>query len=177
MYFFTLYRITKVMLRPKDSSDDWSHQRSHQWGYDLDKRCSWIASSEVLRRQSLDSPLPSIDCQSGVNGLLDVARQNFKEVTSDVFTLIDAYQGTRASITGWLQRNTIYQLLWSLRNYADTTCLPRRAISRNDNYRVCLRTLFHTGSICNTIPWSCVKKTPSCDTRWMRFTSWVLTLW
>ena len=33
--------------------------------------------------------------QSGVNGLLDVARQNFKEVTSDVFTLIDVYQGSR----------------------------------------------------------------------------------
>jgi hypothetical protein len=32
--------------------------------------------------------------QSGVNGLLDVARQSFKEVTSDVLALIEIYRRT-----------------------------------------------------------------------------------
>ena len=34
-----------------------------------------------------------------MDGLLDVARQNFKEVTSDVFNLVDGYKGTRSRTT------------------------------------------------------------------------------
>ena len=51
------------------------------------------------------------DLKSGVNGLLDVARQNFKEVTSDVFTLIDAYKGISFWIAQLIQVNTIYLLI------------------------------------------------------------------
>src|SRR5271170_5037664 len=44
----------------------------------------------------------STHVQSGVNGLLDVARQNFKEVTTDVFSLVDAYKSAAHARHLWL---------------------------------------------------------------------------
>ena len=65
----------------------------------INEDATWTKGALGLRHQrcyavKVSPSLLLFDCQSGVNGLLDVARQNFKEVTSDVFTLIDAYQGT-----------------------------------------------------------------------------------
>ena len=52
---------------------------------------SWFTTPKVLCSQSAYITNKFI-VQSGVNGLLDVARQNFKEVTADVFTLVEAYR-------------------------------------------------------------------------------------
>jgi DNA mismatch repair protein MSH4 len=65
----------------------------------INEDATWAKGALGLRHQrcyAVKVPPTSIridaDGQSGVNGLLDVARQNFKEVTSDVFTLIDFYK-------------------------------------------------------------------------------------
>ena len=79
------------MLGSKGTCGNQPHQGSDQRRRDLGKGCIGLASSKMLCSQGMPF-IVDPDVQSGVNGLLDVARQNFKEVTSDVFTLIDAYK-------------------------------------------------------------------------------------
>lgn len=67
------------------------------------RKVHWdCGTSDVTQSKYIVAHPSQIDLQSGVNGLLDVARQNFKEVTSDVFCLIDAYKGTFLSVDGCL---------------------------------------------------------------------------
>lgn len=96
------------MLGSKDTCSHQPHQGSDQRRRDLGKGCVGLASPKMLRGQST-SIIIDADGQSGVNGLLDVARQNFKEVTSDVFTLIDAYKSISLLIAQLIQVNTTYQ--------------------------------------------------------------------
>lgn len=68
-----------------------------------------------------------------------------------------------------MQVNSIYQLIWSLRNDEDITWLLKRAILKKDACRVNLRMLLaRKEGIYNMILWICVKRMPNYNTRWMR---------
>ena len=58
----------------------------------MGQRSVGASASTLLRSEGEMTRDFMLNRQSGVNGLLDVARQNFKEVTSDVFTLLHAYK-------------------------------------------------------------------------------------
>ena len=105
--YFLRSKITLVMLGSKDTCSYRPHQGSDQRRRHLGQGCVGPPSPKMLCGQST-SIIIDADGQSGVNGLLDVARQNFKEVTSDVFTLIDAYKSISFLIAQLIQVNMIY---------------------------------------------------------------------